>query len=106
METVRERWNQFVLKSSSLDAFLDVVGTLAGAEFDDPEFGQAVLDERILLDDAFDLLTVPANRQDDSPIARNLPPRDEEIPGRVILLQEPDVRGHPRVYFLEWNLVD
>ena len=42
---------------------------------------------------------------DDSTIARDLAARDEEIPRRVVLLQERDVRAHVRVDFRERNLV-
>jgi hypothetical protein len=94
------------MSSRSLDPLLNVLSTLTRAELDDAKFGETVLVKRIFPDDRFDLAPTLANGEDDPAIARNLAARDEEITGSVVLLQEPDVRGHVRVDFREVGLVD
>ena len=88
------------------DPFLDVVGALAGTELDDARLGKSVLDKRIFRDDGSDLLSVPADRQDDPAISRHLAARDQEIAGGVVLSSGTDVRGHARVDLGEVGLVD
>jgi hypothetical protein len=46
-----------------------------------------------------------ADGEDDPAISRYLPARDQEIAGRVVLLQEHDVFGHMRVNFCGVALV-
>jgi hypothetical protein len=98
-------WQQpgYVLRH--LDPFLNVVRPLAGSELDDAKVSETVLVKRIFLDDGFDILPTLAHGQDDPAISRYLSTRDEEIAGGVVLLQEPDVRGHVRVNFSEVGLV-
>jgi len=69
----------------------DIVGPLAGAKLDDAHVGESVAAERILRDDGFDLLARGGHRHDDSTGAGDLPPGDQEIPRRVVLLEEGDV---------------
>ena len=64
------------------------------------------LAERILLHDRLNLRSTRPDREDDSAIPRNLAPRDQEVAGGVILLQELDVRRHVRVDLGEIDLVD
>src|SRR5947208_3811336 len=89
-----------------LDALLNILGLLAGPELDDAEISQPVLAEGIFPDYGFDLLQVLAHRQDDPAFPRYLSPRDEEVAGRIILVQEADVRPHVCVDVLEAGLVD
>jgi hypothetical protein len=98
----RWRFNTLLLP----DPLLDIVSALAGAELDDPEVGETMRMERIFLDNRFDVLTTLADRQDNPAISRDLSTRDQEIAGSVILLQEDDVRGHPRVDFGEGCLYE
>ena len=88
-----------------LDPFLNVVRALTGTELDDPKVGEPMLEKRIFLDDGFDVPSALADRQDDPAISRYLPTGDQEIAGRVVLLQEDDVRGHMRVNFGELDRV-
>ena len=89
-----------------LDPFLNIVSSLAGSELDDPEVRQIVHAKRIFLDDGFDLpSTFAEDGQDDPAISRYLPARDQEMAGRVVLLQEHAVLGHVRVNFCEVALV-
>ena len=88
-----------------LDPLLNVVRALAGSELDDPEVGEAVLVKRIFLDDGLDLPSTGADGQDDPAVSRYLSTRDQEIAGRVILLQEDDMCAHMRVDFGEVGLV-
>ena len=78
-----------------------VIGALARSELNDAKVGQPVPVKRILLDDGLDVLPVPTRRHDDSAVSRDLPARDHEIAGRVVLLQECDVRLHVRIDFRE-----
>src|SRR5262245_13711034 len=73
-----------------LDPLLDVVRPLAGTELDDAKVGKSMRAERVLLDDRFDLLPTVAHRQDDPAIARDLSPRDQEVAGGIVFLEEPD----------------
>jgi hypothetical protein len=61
---------------------------LAGSELNDPKVGEIVLVKRIFLDDGFDVLPALADGQNDPAIARYLSARDQEVTGRVVLLQE------------------
>jgi tetratricopeptide (TPR) repeat protein len=88
------------------DPLLDVLRALAGAELDDPGVGEAELAERIVVDDRLDVLPALADGQDDPAIPGDLSTRDEERAGRVVFLQECDVRGHVGVDFREVNLVN
>src|SRR5437868_7564453 len=88
------------------DALLNILGLLAGPELDDAEMSQPVLAEGIFPDYGLDLLQVLAHRQDDPAFPRYLSPRDEEVAGRIILVQEADVRPHVCVDVLEAGLVD
>jgi hypothetical protein len=88
-----------------LDPFLNIVRALAGSELDDPKVGEIVLVKRIFLDDGLDLPSTLADSQDDPAISRYLSTRDQKVTGRVVLLQENDVRGHVRVNFGEVGFV-
>src|SRR5439155_18267646 len=90
---------------SFVDQFLDVPRALTRSKLDDAKVGEASLVERIFAHDGFDVLTALACRHDDSTIPRYLPPRDDEITGSIVLLQESDVRGHRCVDFIESGLV-
>jgi len=63
--------------------------------------GEAARMKRVFADDGVNLLPARAHRQDDAAVARYFPARDQEIAGRVVLLQEDDVRGHVGVNFRE-----
>jgi hypothetical protein len=65
-----------------------------------------MLVERILGDDLLNLPTSPADCQDDPAISRDLAAGDEEVAGRVLLLQKRDVRGHVGVDVGERHLVN
>src|SRR5207245_9732772 len=82
-----------------LDPLRDVVRALARAKLDDAKIGEPALVERIFTDDRFDLLSVPAHRQNDSTIPRALPARDQGIAGSVTFMQSSDVRRHTVVDF-------
>jgi hypothetical protein len=88
------------------DSLLNVVGLLTRAKLDDAKVREAPLNERILADDRFDLLLILADRDDDAPVSRNLPPRDEEIARGVVLLQETNMGGHVGVDLSEIDLVN
>src|SRR6185369_808551 len=94
------------IRSRGLYAILYVVRLLAGPELDDAEVREAVLVEGVFLNDGFDLLPGFADCQDDASVAGYLSAGDEKIAGRVVLLEETDVRGHVRVNFLEGGFVD
>ena len=47
-----------------------------------------------------------ADRENDPAIARNLAARDQEVPRRVVFLQEPDVLRHRRIDLRQVGLVD
>ena len=80
-----------------LDAFLNIVRALARTELDDPKLREAMLVKRIILDDGFDFRPAFTDGEDDAAISRYLAARDQKIAGRIVLLQENDVRGHVRV---------
>src|SRR4029450_6968294 len=88
------------------DSHLNVVCLLTCAKLDDAKVREAPLNERILAGERVDLLSILSDRDDDAPISRNLPPRDEEMAGGVVLLQEDHVRLHRRVDFSKRGLVD
>src|SRR5262245_13751586 len=94
-----------IRRSGRLDPLLDVVRALARPELDDAKVSKTVLVKRIFLDDGFDFSPALAHGEDDPAHPRYLSTRDEEIPGGVILLQEPDVRGHVRVDLAEVGLI-
>src|SRR5262245_58878421 len=92
--------------SRRIEALLDVVGALAGAELDDADVGEAARAERILAHDRVDLLAARADRENDAAVARDLAARDEEMSGGIVLLQELHVRRHVRVDLRQRHLVD
>jgi hypothetical protein len=92
--------------SGCVEPRLNVVGPLAGSEFDDAKVGKTVPMKWIFLDDGFDVLPTLADGQDDPTISRYLSTRDQEVAGRVVFLQKPDVRSHVRVNFIEAGLVN
>ena len=59
----------------------------------------------VFLDDGLDLFATSADRQDDSPVSRDLSTRDEKVTRCVVFLQEFDVRRHVRIDFSEVDLV-
>ena len=91
--------------SPPLNPLLNILGALAGPEFDDPEIGETMDEERIFLDNRFDLLPTIADGQDNSSISRDFSTGDQEIAGGVILFQESDMRGHVCVDVGEVGLV-
>jgi hypothetical protein len=93
-------------RATALDPLLNVVGTLAGSELDDAKVSEAALVERIFLDDRLNLGPTASHRKNDPAIARDLSTGDQEMSGRVVLLQEADVRVHVRVDVGEGCLVD
>ena len=54
--------------------FLNVIGPLARAEFDDAEVSETSHDKRILADDGFQLFPFLADRDNDAAVARYLSP--------------------------------
>src|SRR4051812_3812280 len=88
-----------------IDPGADVVRALARSKLDDPEFREAVLHERIVLDDRLDLGARLPCRDDDAAVARDLAPGDDECTRRVVLLEERHVRAHLAVDRAEGGLV-
>jgi hypothetical protein len=88
------------------DSFLDIIRSLTRPELNNAKVREAPLNERILADDRFDLLSILADREDDAPIPRNLPSRDDKIAGSVVLLQEDHVRLHRCIDFSKRGFVD
>src|SRR5262245_11954683 len=76
----------------AVDTPLDVGGFLAGAELDDAELGETAGVEGIFGDDGLNLVAAVADREDDPAVARDFPARHQEVPRRVVLLQEAHVR--------------
>src|SRR6476646_1458426 len=64
----RGTWQLLLL----VDPGADVVRALARAKLDDPEFREAVLHERVVLHDRFDLGARLAGGDDDAAVARDL----------------------------------
>src|SRR5918995_2454389 len=64
---------------SRLDPLLNVVGALAGAEFDDAQVGEAVREKRIVPHDRLDFRPAFPDGQDDPAISRNFSTRDQEM---------------------------
>src|SRR5688500_17557384 len=95
-------------RSSSVlvDPPLNVVRALAGSELDDAIVGEALLDKGIYRDDSFDVLSAPADGQDDAAVSRYLSPRDEDVAGGIVLLQKRHVRRHVCVNSGEVDLVN
>jgi hypothetical protein len=88
-----------------MDPCLDVVCALARSKLNDAKVGEPALVERVLTDDAFDVLSALAHCHDDSTISWYLSARDQKIAGSVVFLQENDMRGHARVDLSEADLV-
>src|SRR5262245_8954079 len=84
---------------------LDVVGPLTRPELDHSNVGQSSSTEWIFLDDGLYLIPALADRDDDSTVARDFASRHEKMSRRVVLLQEPHVRGHVLVDFGQGNLI-
>ena len=74
---------------------------LTGATFNQAKLGEPVTMKWILTHDGFDLLAALAQRHDDAAIARNLSARHQEMPGRIVLVQERDVLSHVTVDLCE-----
>jgi hypothetical protein len=87
------------------DPFRHVIGPLTGTKFDDAKIRELVRNEWIIFHDRFDLIAAFSQCEDDSPLARDLSPRDEKLTGRIVLFQESNVRLHVRVDFGERDFV-
>src|SRR5262249_33204642 len=94
------------MRSMPIDTFLNIGCALTRSKLDDSKVGEAVHVERIFCDDGFDLLSAFANDQDNPAISRDLSSRDQEIAGRIVLLQESDMRRHVPIDLLEIDLVN
>src|SRR5262245_13973822 len=94
------------MESPALDSLLNVIGLLTRPELDDANVREAVGHKGVFLHDGFDRLAVLADRQDDATIARYLAAGDQKVAGRVVLLQEADVRCHLCIDRLERGCVD
>ena len=89
-----------------VDSMLDVRGALTRAELDDSEFGESMPAERVFRNDGFNRLATRAHGHDDSAVARNLSAGDEEVAGRIVLVEKTNVPGHMRVDLGEIGFVD
>ena len=83
-----------------------IVGALAGPEFEDPIVRKPARDEWIGTHDAVDLLSIVSDGDDDPTVARDLAARDQEPPGLVLLAQKHHVLLHRCIDECEVDLVD